>query len=184
MLGYDEFNDIIGKITLSQVAQFIMLMVFLWLVYKKVKHYFEERYETMKRREEADKQRDTQIKEALEAVRQYPEYRQQSIAIQEKLENEIRAIRISQQEYSGRLEKMEEDQKRRERNKLRDHLLQSYRYYTNPDTNPKHSWSRMEAEAFWELFRDYEEAGGNGYVHTVVQPAMNLLTVHECPVSE
>ena len=55
MLGYDEFNEIIGNITLSQVAQFIMLMVFLWLVYKKVKRYFEERYETMKRREEADK---------------------------------------------------------------------------------------------------------------------------------
>ncbi len=30
----------------------------------------------------------------------------------------------------------------------------------------------MEAEAFWELFRDYEEAGGNGYMHTVVQPEM------------
>lgn len=37
----------------------------------------------------------------------------------------------------------------------------------------------MEAEAFWELFRDYEDAGGDGYVHTEVQPAMERLTVLE-----
>lgn len=42
----------------------------------------------------------------------------------------------------------------------------------------------MEAEAFWELFSDYEEAGGNGYMHTVVQPAMNRLTVIDLPRRE
>ena len=35
----------------------------------------------------------------------------------------------------------------------------------------------MESEAFWELFREYENAGGNGYMHTEVQPAMELLTI-------
>ena len=35
----------------------------------------------------------------------------------------------------------------------------------------------MEAEAFWELFKEHEDAGGDGYIHTVVQPAMNLLKV-------
>ena len=39
------------------------------------------------------------------------------------------------------------------------------------------AWNRMEAEAFWELFKEYEDAGGDGYIHTVVQPAMNLLKV-------
>lgn len=28
-----------------------------------------------------------------------------------------------------------------------------------------------------DLFKEYEDAGGNGYIHTVVQPAMNLLKV-------
>lgn len=37
----------------------------------------------------------------------------------------------------------------------------------------------MEAEAFWATFRDYESLGGNGYIHSVVQPAMNLLQVVE-----
>ena len=35
----------------------------------------------------------------------------------------------------------------------------------------------MEAEAFWKIFKDYEELKGNGYVHTEVQPAMNELEV-------
>ena len=35
----------------------------------------------------------------------------------------------------------------------------------------------MDSEAFWELFREYEEAGGNGYMHTVVQPEMARLTI-------
>ena len=38
----------------------------------------------------------------------------------------------------------------------------------------------MEAEAVWGLFRDYEEAGGDGYMHTVVQPAMEKLRIREC----
>ena len=56
-------------------------------------------------------------------------------------------------------------------------LLQSYRYYTDKERNPLGAWTSMEAEAFWVLFKEYEDAGGNGYIHTVVQPAMNLLKV-------
>lgn len=57
--------------------------------------------------------------------------------------------------------------------------MQNYRYYVNAETNPSHSWTKMESEAFWELFREYEDAGGNGYMHTEVLPAMELLTVVE-----
>ena len=37
----------------------------------------------------------------------------------------------------------------------------------------------MESESFWELFKDYEEMDGDGYVHTDVQPAMNQLEIIE-----
>ncbi|MDO4315626.1 MAG: hypothetical protein Q4C45_07590, partial [Oscillospiraceae bacterium] len=126
-----------------------------------------------------EKERDKQLKEALEAVRKYPEYRQQSIEIQQKLESEIQGLRLAQQENTSKLITMEEDSKRRERNKLRDRLLQNYRYYTSKEHNPAKAWTRMESDAFWELFGDYEGTDGNGYVHTVVQPEMNLLTVIE-----
>ena len=39
------------------------------------------------------------------------------------------------------------------------------------------AWTTMESEAFWEVFGEYEEAGGDGHMHTVVQPEMNLLRV-------
>ena len=86
---------------------------------------------------------------------------------------------MAQEENNERLRKMEDAQMKLERNKLRDRLLQSYRFYTDKEKNPTLSWSRMEAEAFWELFGEYEERGGNGFVHTEVQPAMNRLTVVE-----
>lgn len=62
-------------------------------------------------------------------------------------------------------------------NELRDRLLQGYRYYTSPAANPSHSWNEMEADAFWRMFHDYENRGGDGYMHTDVEPAMRRLPV-------
>ena len=39
------------------------------------------------------------------------------------------------------------------------------------------AWSEMEAEAFWKIFKDYEDLDGNGHVHAEVQPAMRNLEV-------
>ena len=75
------------------------------------------------------------------------------------------------------LEKIEEDIISRERSKLRDRLLQSHRYFTSPEKNPLHAWSEMEADAFWSMFKEYENAKGNGHMHTVVQPEMRALEV-------
>ena len=112
-------------------------------------------------------------------MRKYPEYRQQSIKIQEKLESEIQELRKAQDEHTCRLLQMEENSQRRERNKLRDRLLQNYRYYTSKEHNPCQEWTRMESETFWECFADYENMNGNGYMHSVVQPEMNLLGIIE-----
>lgn len=168
----DEFLETFGDVTISDVVLVVLSCIFLFSVYKWIKNYFISKYK-------AEKEKDEQLKEALESVRKYPEYRQQSIKIQELLESEIQELREVQKETAERLAKMEETTERRDRNKLRDLLLQNYRYYTNTETNPSHSWTRMEAEAFWELFHDYEEAGGNGYMHTVVQPEMERLIILE-----
>lgn len=141
-------------------------------VYKQIKNHFIQTHEEQQKR-------DGQLQEALEAVRKYPEYRQQSVNIQKKLENDISALKDSQEKILQRLLLIEETNKRRERNKIRDTLLRSYRHYTNPQSNPSQTWTRMEADAFWELFKEYEEADGDGYMHTDVQPAMNLLTIIE-----
>lgn len=172
LITWQSFIDAFGNITVLDVAIFIAAIVFLILCYRKVKDYLIAKHD-------ADKLRDEQLQEALTAVRKYPEYRKQSIQIQHELEDENCAVRKDIQALTKRIEKMEEDTKRRERNKIRDRLLQNYRYYTNTETNPKQSWSRMEADAFWELFKEYEENGGDGYMHSEVQPAMNKLTIIE-----
>ena len=120
MTGLNSFLDLFGQVTISTVVGLVLAGIFLYMVYKKIKEYLIERYE-------AEKTRDERINEALDAVHKYPEYRAQSLAIQQSLEQEIQVIRESVERYESRLESMEENQKRRECNKLRDRLLQSYR---------------------------------------------------------
>ena len=58
-------------------------------------------------------------------------------------------------------------------------IIQSYRYYTDKERNPRQVWNRMEADAFWEIIRDYEGYNGDGYVHTKIIPEMEALTIIE-----
>ena len=177
MADTGAFLEVFGGLTVANVVQIILAAAFLIYVGRKVRDYLIKRYE-------AEQERDKQIREALESVRNYPEYRKQSIAIQQKLEDEIQSIRQSQEENVRRLDEMEKSTQRRERNKLRDRLLQNFRYFTSKEKNSMQAWTRMEAEAFWELFKDYEDADGNGYVHSEVQPAMNLLELVEVDDTE
>lgn len=177
MKAVDAFLAAFGDITLADVVIWGLALAFVYTVFKRGKDKLIEMYEDKK-------QKDDQMKETWEAVRKYPEYRKQSVQIQELLEGEIQEIREMQRQnkealakLESRMEQSEAQSERRNRNKLRDLLLQNYRYYTNPKTNPDQSWTHMEAETFWELFRDYEDMGGNGYVHSEVLPKMEQLLV-------
>lgn len=172
MKNMDAFINVFGDITVLQVLEFFLAVWFCWVVYNNVKKYLIEMHEK-------EEKRDSELKEALEAARKYPEYRKQSIAVQHELEERMSSLGKILDECMKKLLDMEDADKRRTRNQLRDRLLQSYRYYTNPEKNPSMSWTRMESEAFWELFQDYEEADGDGYMHSVVMPDMQRLTVVE-----
>lgn len=184
MTGLNEFLALFGNITLAEIVVFVFAMIFLFLIYKEIKKYVDAKVKEQHDKEAVDKAYKQKLEEAWSATQKYPEYRQQSIKIQGLLESEIQEVKDTEttitealKKLSERLERMEEDTKRRERNQLRDLLLKNYRHYTNKELNPTQSWTKMEAEAFWELFSDYEDAGGNGYMHTIVQPEMNKLIV-------
>ena len=53
---------------------------------------------------------------------------------------------------------------------LRESLIRYYNKYKNIG-----EWSKLESGAFWDLFNDYEERGGDGYIHTIVEPVMREL---------
>ena len=151
---------------------------------EEINKWFDEKH----RREEAklrieiekdnrDKQRDVDIKKCLEQIgkcneetAKYPEYRKQSLEIQEQLTGDIQGLR-------KRLDEIEEGNKKREQSKLRNTLLQHYRHYTNAETNPSLSWTRLESDTFWALANEYEAAGGNGTMHEEVFPAMRKLLI-------
>lgn len=159
----EEFIKTFGDVTIGTVVVFVVAVLFAWRIYKKWK-------KTLIEQHEREKEKNEKLEKCLEQIEQYPKWRQQSIDIQKKFTDAIQGLQ-------NRLEKMEQENKRRERNKLRERILQSYRYYTSEQKNPLHAWSEMEADAFWNVFGDYGDAGGNGHVHSEVQPAMRSLEV-------
>lgn len=172
MTGLEEFLEVFGNFTVANAIYIVMAIVFLVLIYRKFSDYLIKRHE-------AEQEKDKQIKEALDAAKEYSKYREEDIKNQQKIETDMQELKAAVEEHTKRLEKMENDSKKREINKLRNTLLQNYKYYTDKTKNPLQAWTHMESEAFWDLFNDYEDMGGDGYMHSEVQPKMQLLTVIE-----
>lgn len=175
----DGFLAVFGDITLAEFAGFAVAFLFLYKIYKEIKKFNDDKVKERQEKLAVEQAQKKKIDEAWEVTRNYPAYHQESIDIRDGLKKEIKEMRDDFAIILKRLDDMEKQNKKRECSKLRDMLLQNYRYYTNECQNPSHSWTRMESEAFWELFNEYEEAGGNGYMHTVVQPEMERLLVIE-----
>ena len=104
-------------------------------------------------------------------------YRQQSLDKQANIDKQFSELVDRIEIIAKMLNEQHEEQKRMKCNELREKLLNSYRHFTSLELNPKQEWNEMEAEAFWHLFSDYEELGGNGFMHSTVKPAMEQLTV-------
>lgn len=170
VIGFEQFLELFGDITISTLAIISLAFLFCYKGYKYFVKFLDNKKDLAIKKHEAEKEKDEKLNKALEEVAKYPQYREQSRKIQQEFRKEIDGIKEI-------LKEMQEKQERRERNKLRDKLLQSYRYYTDKKRNPEQTWTKMESEAFWELFADYEDMNGDGYMHTVVQPAMNLLKI-------
>ena len=149
----------------------------------------------LKKQREADRKRIANIEETVEkmeerlakveeAVGHYPEYRAQSLKIQDQLEqtdnhilevcDSIKSAVIANGE---RIDKRLGDLEKREKNALRAKILDEYRLYTDERKNPMKAWSEMEYHSFFKLVEDYESLGGNDYVHRTIIPAMNELDV-------
>ena len=149
----------------------------------------------LKKQREADRKRIANIEETVEkmeerlvkveeAVGHYPEYRAQSLQIQnqlEKTDNHILevcdSIKSAVIANGERIDKRLGDLERREKNALRAKILDEYRLYTDERKNPMKAWSEMEYHSFFKLVEDYESLGGNDYVHKTIIPAMNELDV-------
>jgi hypothetical protein len=169
----------------------ILLTLTVTLIFNKVVGLPKE----LKKQREAEKAREEQLKQenqardvkiaALEnAVNALPGYRAQSLSIQTQLQNTDKDILAActdiknsvlenQKILNERLDRLE----KREKNSIRAKLLDEYRLFTDETKNPLLAWTEMEHHAFFKLVEDYEDLGGNDYVHSDVLPAMNKLAV-------
>ena len=149
----------------------------------------------LKKQRDSDRKRVTSLEEAMEkmecrvakveeAVGHYPEYRAQSLQIQNQLEQTDKhilevcdSIKSAVIANGERIDKRLGDLEKREKNSLRAKILDEYRLYTDERKNPMQAWSEMEHHSFFKLVEDYESLGGNDYVHGTIIPAMNELDV-------
>lgn len=183
MTGLDEFLVLFGDITLSKVITFIFAAIFLFSIYKQIKKYVNSKIKEQQDKGEEEKKYKEKINKSYDYIHEHQnEYKTINEKVQ-KIENDKNGIMDELKKISGRIEKMEDDMRRREKNQLRDLLIKYYRHYTNKRLNPERTWTNMEKQAFDALLEDYEEAGGNDYIHTVVKPAMDLLLVADIDVS-
>ena len=165
----DAFLKLFGDLKVATVS-LIAAVIFLAKIYKMVAAHFREKYRIEMEKERAD-ERYSGTGEDVSGMAG-TEYREQK-----EFTQAIDKLQRNQAEITKELKDIEERRKKTKRNELRDQIRQTYRYFTNKEKNPLLAWSEMEAEAFWKVFGDYEDAGGDGDMHTTVQPAMRRLEV-------
>lgn len=99
-----------------------------------------------------------------------------------KIMRHLEKIESDLTRYSKDLDAYQEEFAKVELNKLRDRLIQSYRYYSSEEKNPMGAWTEIERDAFYGMLHDYYGLKGNGHVKTVVEPSVSSLTV--IPISD
>lgn len=184
MIGVEQFLSIFGDITVSKIIGLCLACIFAFGIYKQVKKFFDGRKELLIQKHEAEAKKDEELAFVLAEVKKYPEYREQSRGIQQNFQQQINELKDSQKEMKeiqqsikDGLDELKEELKERDKNKLQDRLLQSYFYYTDIEKNPAQTIDSMASFAFWKLFEDYENLGGDGFMHEKVLPSMKKLKV-------
>ena len=192
LLKSESAMDILATISL---AQFFVIVAFLVgaiiLVYRfrdGIKEFLEDYRHRENRKEEMQKKFESYDAEIQHLKKQHEEdmeenykrqqsYRGQSLEKQENIEKHFSEIDSKIDNLIQMVNAQHEETREIKRNELREKLLNMYRFYTSIEQNPKQEWNEMEAEVFWDLFKDYEKLGGNGFMHNTVKPAMKALKV-------
>ena len=181
MSAEEAFLSIFGDLTILHVVEFLFAMYFIIRVSMDAIKFINKKHDE-------EQQKSADLAEALKGVRAMPAYRQQSLQIQGQLEQKITDVHDEMNNKFEEVEKkfgavmdklctFEENQKKREKSRIRDLLIQSYNLYANEVRNPMLKWSEMEYSNFMALYQDYVDLGGNSFIQTHVKPAMDALIV-------
>jgi hypothetical protein len=138
-----EFLQVFGGFTIADAVVFIIAIGFIITTYFKLKKYIEIQYQGKQDKIEDNKKMKEELKRVGEEVDKYPQYRQQSINIQEELKaNDAKLLETcvkiqqgvdrNQELLNERLDKLED----REKNSLKAKILDMHRLFTSKKKNP------------------------------------------------
>lgn len=96
----------------------------------------------------------------------------QSIVHDKRIKDDLKNVTDKVNEIAETLSKMQKADNVTEMKKLKEKLVAYYNKYKNSD-----GWTSMDKEVFWDLFEDYEKRGGDGFIHSKVEPVMCELKV-------
>lgn len=94
----------------------------------------------------------------------------QSIIHDEMIKKDISSLTDTVNGIANTLNSMQEKENETKLKELKGSLIRYYNRYKDIG-----EWSKLEKDAFWDLFDDYEKRGGDGYIHSIVEPAMREL---------
>ena len=102
-----------------------------------------------------------------ELAKKHEEDTKQSIRHDEMIRDDLKRLTDTVNSIVNTLEAMQQKENETKLKELKDSLITYYNKYKAVG-----EWSKLEKEAFWDLFDDYEKRGGDGYMHSIVEPVM------------
>lgn len=94
----------------------------------------------------------------------------QSIEHDTRIKEDLRSVSEKMDNIAIALDNMEKKNNVTEMKKLKEKLVGYYNRYKDIG-----EWSSVEKDVFWDLFEDYENRGGDGFIHSIVEPVMRGL---------
>lgn len=120
------------------------------------------------KQKQADHELTLQNSKAIqELAKKHEEDTKQSIRHDEIIRDDLKKLTDTVNGIVDTLEAMQQKENETKLKELKDSLITYYNKYRVIG-----EWSKLEKEAFWDLFDDYEKRGGDGYMHSIVEPVM------------
>ena len=94
----------------------------------------------------------------------------QSIRHDEIIKSDIASLTNTVNGIAATLSDMQAKENETKLKEIKGSLIRYYNKYKEIG-----EWTKLEKDAFWDLFDDYEKRGGDGYIHTIVEPTMREL---------
>lgn len=166
-MGETEFLKVFGRITVSDILIWILAIGYLVPKIRQFYVWSRKYWQKAEKREQA-----------ISSAGKFDDFRHKADDAHGELQRQIKELQKAVDGINERLDKRDKADQEKRLNKTYSQIIQMFQFYTSEERNPMQAWTAMEADAFWKIIRDYEDDGGDGYVHTeIVPPMRQLLTI-------